>query len=547
MLVASEIPDINLYKAPEPALAATPQHLRIEGGGSHFVSPTGRTAWTEERNGRCAPVPAPRQLPNVGNVPVGQTITPFANHIRGTDPMPSTPTTCMPRINHPRSESYPSVANPPMTAPHRKPLMPEKGPNVIDVEKIEKGIECRTTIMIRNIPNNMTSDQLKRVIDKVCYGRYNFVYLRFDFSKHKNVGYAFANFLTAEDVLVFYKAYYGQEYIEGMGHHPIFGPRLGEIAWATCQGQEVAIEKFRNSSVMSEYPGYRPRLFWSIEDAPYEALVSQERDFPGVNNVSKHCRSRDNAAQIGLYAPKSRQGTFIPRSSQFDRGTTAQMHEDAAFHHQQQMVQQTPPYCFNNGYVYGSQQMSMPIGMGTGTPILPYGMAYGAASPFSHAPPINMPYTPTAPAFHGHAGPMMANGFYANFNGSPVHVNGNGMGPSRLRTITNGRLGNPPRGNRFTVRPPRDDETAFREVEEGKREIAEYEAMKAQREAQEAAAEAQGADVPRFMNGDEDAGANAQEYEYPDGDYSGFGYAGNGYTDSGYANGGHLNGGQNGY
>lgn len=523
----------------------TPKHLRNEGPSQHYVSPTGRTAWKAGNNGKSLAVMAPNQLPKVGNIPAGHAMTPMANRFRGSDPTPYTPVSYAPQMNHPRSGSYPSAINPPMTAPHRKTRMPEFGPNVINVERIEKGIDVRTTIMIRNIPNIMTAEELKDVIDKVCPGRCNFMYLRFDFGKHKNVGYAFANFLTAADVLTFYRAYNGKEYVEGMGWHPVFGPRRGEIAYATCQGQECAIEKFRNSSIMDEFPGYRPRLFWSEEDAPLPGLVGKDRPFPKVNNMSKHNRSKDNAAQIGLYAPKSRQGAIIPRNSQFDRGTTAQIHEDAAFHHQQQMVRQALPYGFNDAYVYGNQNVSMPMGMGM--PMTPYGMAYGAVSPFSHPPNMHGVYPPSAPAFNGSPRPMMPGQLHGNFNGSPVHMNGNNVHPSRLRTITQGRLGNPPRGNRFTVRPPRDTETAIREIEEGKRELAEYEARKAQREADEAAAEAQGAEVPRAMNGDHDVGANHQEYGYPNGDHSGFGYAETAYANGYYPNGDYFNGGQDGY
>ena len=43
-------------------------------------------------------------------------------------------------------------------------------------------------------------------------------------------------------------------------------PRRGEFAYATNQGQHNVIDKFRNSAIMCEYPGYRPsprRGAWS--------------------------------------------------------------------------------------------------------------------------------------------------------------------------------------------------------------------------------------------------------------------------------------------
>jgi hypothetical protein len=62
------------------------------------------------------------------------------------------------------------------------------------------------------------------------------------------------NFLTSGNILVFFDAYNGKEYIKGMGYHRAYGPRLGEMAYATVQGDDCSIEEFRNSSIMCEYP-----------------------------------------------------------------------------------------------------------------------------------------------------------------------------------------------------------------------------------------------------------------------------------------------------
>jgi hypothetical protein len=346
--------------------------------------------------------------------------------------------------------------------------------------------------MVRNIPNEMTVDELKGVIDSVCYGRYDFIYLRVDFAKSQNVGYAFVNFLTPEDLLRFVDRFDGQEYIKGMGYHPTRGPRRGEMAYATNQGQDCVIEKFRNSSIMCEYPGYRPKLFWSEEDAPQEDYIGVERVFPGVNNLSKHNRSKDNAAQIGLYAPKNRRGAVAVRSSQYDRGTPAQMQEDAFYHHQQQMVPNQYPWEFNEpNYVLAGQHM-------TPMSVAGYPVTYGPPNPFYHSTPV-MNGSPLAYA------PMTA------YNGSPGPMTNHGMQPSRLRTITQGRLG-ASRRRQITVHPGRDYETAIRQIEEGKREIAEYEAAMAARDAQEAAEAAsfaQAADVPRFTGGEDTSNGNA--------------------------------------
>ncbi|CAO1604063.1 hypothetical protein XANCAGTX0491_007629 [Xanthoria calcicola] len=69
--------------------------------------------------------------------------------------------------------------------------------NVVDINRIRKGADVRTTIMLRNIPNKIDQAMLKDIVDETSWGRYDFMYLRIDFANNCNVGYAFINF---EDV-----------------------------------------------------------------------------------------------------------------------------------------------------------------------------------------------------------------------------------------------------------------------------------------------------------------------------------------------------------
>jgi hypothetical protein len=48
----------------------------------------------------------------------------------------------------------------------------------IDVHRISLGLDVRTTVMLRNIPNRVTSPMLKRIIDETSLGNYDFMYLR---------------------------------------------------------------------------------------------------------------------------------------------------------------------------------------------------------------------------------------------------------------------------------------------------------------------------------------------------------------------------------
>jgi hypothetical protein len=70
------------------------------------------------------------------------------------------------------------------------------GMNQIDLMKIIRGEDRRTTFMIRNIPNKYTQQMLLDLINETHRGQYDFVYLRMDFKNRCNVGYAFINFIS---------------------------------------------------------------------------------------------------------------------------------------------------------------------------------------------------------------------------------------------------------------------------------------------------------------------------------------------------------------
>lgn len=67
----------------------------------------------------------------------------------------------------------------PTTYPASPRVPPEN--NQLDIRKIEQGIDTRTTVMIKNIPNKMTDKELIAYINKICPRRIDFLYLRMDF------------------------------------------------------------------------------------------------------------------------------------------------------------------------------------------------------------------------------------------------------------------------------------------------------------------------------------------------------------------------------
>ncbi|KAA8911095.1 RNA recognition motif 2-domain-containing protein [Sphaerosporella brunnea] len=167
------------------------------------------------------------------------------------------------------------------------------GKNIIDLDRIARGLDTRTTVMLRNIPNKVDQQTLKDYIDETSRGLYNFLYLRIDFRNICNVGYAFINFLDPLDIIDFVKAKSGTRW------NKFNSEKVLDVTYANIQGIDQLVEKFRNSSVMDQDPAYRPKLFYS--SGP---LSGTEMDFPPANNILKKCRSISAAQQIGLFAPK---------------------------------------------------------------------------------------------------------------------------------------------------------------------------------------------------------------------------------------------------
>jgi hypothetical protein len=53
--------------------------------------------------------------------------------------------------------------------------------NFLNIVRIEEGLDTRTTVMIKNIPNKMTAKDLIQYINEVSLRKIDFLYLRMDF------------------------------------------------------------------------------------------------------------------------------------------------------------------------------------------------------------------------------------------------------------------------------------------------------------------------------------------------------------------------------
>ncbi|KAJ0233824.1 RNA recognition motif domain-containing protein [Hirschfeldia incana] len=155
----------------------------------------------------------------------------------------------------------------------------------LDVDRILRGEDSRTTLMIKNIPNKYTSKMLLAAIDEYCKGTYDFFYLPIDFKNKCNVGYAFINLTKPENIVPLYKAFNGKKW------EKFNSEKVAFLAYGRIQGQSALIAHFQNSSLMNEDKRCRPILFHTTgpnagEQEPFP-MGSNIRSRPGKHRTSR--------------------------------------------------------------------------------------------------------------------------------------------------------------------------------------------------------------------------------------------------------------------
>ncbi|XP_062219161.1 protein MEI2-like 4 isoform X2 [Phragmites australis] len=157
----------------------------------------------------------------------------------------------------------------------------------LDIERIMRGDDSRTTLMIKNIPNKYTSKMLLASIDESHKGTYDFIYLPIDFKNKCNVGYAFINMTNPHHIIPFYQTFNGKKW------EKFNSEKVASLAYARIQGKAALIAHFQNSSLMNEDKRCRPILFHS--DGPN---AGDQEPFPmGTNIRARSGRSRTSSGE----------------------------------------------------------------------------------------------------------------------------------------------------------------------------------------------------------------------------------------------------------
>lgn len=125
----------------------------------------------------------------------------------------------------------------------------------------------RTTVQMRNLPNNCTRDLLVDLIDNAGFNaQYNLVYMPADFKADMGLGYAFFNFTSHASAQEFRRCFVG---FKDWG---LDSDKVCELSWSdVLQGTQDNVERYRNSPVMHESvpDKYKPALFEDGKRVPF--------------------------------------------------------------------------------------------------------------------------------------------------------------------------------------------------------------------------------------------------------------------------------------
>jgi hypothetical protein len=132
-----------------------------------------------------------------------------------------------------------------------------------------------TTLMVRNIPNMYTRSMLIEELDSLGFeGEYDFIYLPIDKSTQWNVGYAFANFKTAEAAkrcVADVTGYTFDRFEHG-------SRKVAQISVAHIQGLEKNLEYYSKTAVQcARVNAHRPHIVSDRREAGSEAAGRSQR------------------------------------------------------------------------------------------------------------------------------------------------------------------------------------------------------------------------------------------------------------------------------
>ena len=129
----------------------------------------------------------------------------------------------------------------------------KKEKQIIKLEDVALGKETRTTVMIRNIPIKYNDKALEKELEPFK-GKYDCLYMPFDYENGGNKGYAFLNLKSPYHVLLFYEVFNNKCWMF------FDSKKICELNYANFQGIEE-IQKHANN-----YKGSKKPIFYKTNE-----------------------------------------------------------------------------------------------------------------------------------------------------------------------------------------------------------------------------------------------------------------------------------------
>ena len=124
---------------------------------------------------------------------------------------------------------------------------------ILNLDDIVTGKDTRTTVMIRNIPIKYTDQILTNALSEFN-GKYDCLYMPYDYEKNGNKGYAFINFVNPLHILYFYEKFNGKRWVH------FESAKICELNCAHFQGINEIQKHAKN------YKGQKKPNYYSISE-----------------------------------------------------------------------------------------------------------------------------------------------------------------------------------------------------------------------------------------------------------------------------------------
>ena len=143
---------------------------------------------------------------------------------------------------------------------------------ILNLDDIVMGKDTRTTVMIRNIPIKYTDQILTNALNEFN-GKYDCLYMPYDYEKNGNKGYAFINFVNPLHILYFYEKFNGKKWVH------FESSKICELNMAHFQGINEIQKHAKN------YKGQKKPNYYSINEnenmiIPLKYLQKLQKRFP---------------------------------------------------------------------------------------------------------------------------------------------------------------------------------------------------------------------------------------------------------------------------